>query len=241
MSANETSALQQPNPFRVGLSADFCDEQGKLIFPDIGLSSFEGHPGVDHEFVSSYKPEYSPDQLADYDVLISLKPRVTAQSLEGVTRLCAIGRCGVGYDNVDLEACTRHGIAVYITPGGVVRPVAESILLLVLALSHRLLIKDRQVRHRHRRPGQHCERGRSPAALARSAPHSGLRPLCFRRACRAAWRRTGLSRRIAPRIGFCPRQLPPHAADKRSYRQGTTRAHEARCSPHQHCARPHRR
>jgi phosphoglycerate dehydrogenase-like enzyme len=146
MSANETSALQQPNPFRVGLSADFCDEQGKLIFPDIGLSSFEGHPGVDHEFVSSYKPEYSPDQLADYDVLISLKPRVTAQSLEGVTRLCAIGRCGVGYDNVDLEACTRHGIAVYITPGGVVRPVAESILLLVLALSHRLLIKDRQVR-----------------------------------------------------------------------------------------------
>jgi phosphoglycerate dehydrogenase-like enzyme len=52
----------------------------------------------------------------------------------------------VGYDNVDLEACTRAGIAVYITPGGVVRPVAESILLLVLALSHRLTIKDRQVR-----------------------------------------------------------------------------------------------
>jgi phosphoglycerate dehydrogenase-like enzyme len=79
-------------------------------------------------------------------VLISLKPRVTAHSLEGVSRLCAIGRCGVGFDNVDLNACTEHGIAVYITPGGVVRPVAESIVLLVLALSHRLLQKDRMVR-----------------------------------------------------------------------------------------------
>ena len=47
---------------------------------------------------------------------------------------------------MDLKSCTDRGIAVFITPGGVVRPVAESILLLVLALSHRLLIKDRQVR-----------------------------------------------------------------------------------------------
>jgi len=52
----------------------------------------------------------------------------------------------VGYDNVDLRACTDRGIAVYITPQGVVRPVAESIVLLVLALSHRLLQKDRLVR-----------------------------------------------------------------------------------------------
>jgi phosphoglycerate dehydrogenase-like enzyme len=133
--------------FRVGLSADFCDDQGKLIFPDIGLSLFSGVPRLLHEFLPVYQAEYLPFQLTDYDVLISLKPKVTAQSLRGVTRLCAIGRCGVGYDNVDLDACTEQGIAVYITPGGVVRPVAEAILLFVLALSHRLTIKDRMVRH----------------------------------------------------------------------------------------------
>jgi phosphoglycerate dehydrogenase-like enzyme len=132
--------------FRVGLSADFCDEQGQLIFPDIGLSTFAGVPRLSHEFLPEYQAEYSPLQLKDYDVLISLKPKVTAQSLRGVTRLCAIGRCGVGYDNVDLDACTELGIAVYITPGGVVRPVAEAILLFVLALSHRLTVKDRMVR-----------------------------------------------------------------------------------------------
>jgi phosphoglycerate dehydrogenase-like enzyme len=134
------------NPFRIGFSADFCDQQGQPVFPDIGLSLLEGVPRVAHEFVAEYRDEYSPQQLSDYDVLISLKPRVTAQSLAGISRLCAIGRCGVGYDNVDLDACTEHGIAVFITPGGVVRPVGESIVLLVLALSHHLVRKDRQVR-----------------------------------------------------------------------------------------------
>jgi phosphoglycerate dehydrogenase-like enzyme len=134
------------NQFRIGFSADFCDHQGQPVFPDIGLSLLDGIPRVSHEFVAEYRDEYAPHQLADYDVLISLKPKVTTQSLAGISRLCAIGRCGVGYDNVDLEACTDHGIAVFITPAGVIRPVAESIVLLALALSHNLLRKDRLVR-----------------------------------------------------------------------------------------------
>jgi len=51
-----------------------------------------------------------------------------------------------GYDNVDLDACTNRDVAVYITPGGVVRPMAESIVLFVLALSHNLVSKDRLLR-----------------------------------------------------------------------------------------------
>jgi phosphoglycerate dehydrogenase-like enzyme len=133
-------------PFRVGFSADFLRDDGALAFPDLGLSLLDGVEGLEYEFLREYRAEYSPGQLSAYDVMISLKPRVTAESLQGAARLCAIGRCGVGYDNVDLNACTQRGIAVYITPQGVVRPVAESILLLVLALSHRLLQKDRLVR-----------------------------------------------------------------------------------------------
>jgi len=147
MSLQPSSASEQPDSrIRVALSADFCDAQGHPVFPDIGLSLLDGHPGLAYEFLPEYEAEYLPGQLAGYDVLISLKPKVTAQSLAGISRLCAIGRCGVGYDNVDLQACTERGIAVFITPGGVVRPVAESIVLFVLALSHRLTIKDRLVR-----------------------------------------------------------------------------------------------
>ena len=47
---------------------------------------------------------------------------------------------------MDLVSCTEHDIAVYITPPGVVRPVAEAIVLYVLALSHNLVRKDRLVR-----------------------------------------------------------------------------------------------
>jgi phosphoglycerate dehydrogenase-like enzyme len=132
--------------FRTGISADFLDERGSLIFPDIGLSLLDGAPNLSYEFLKEYRAEYIPEQLRDFDVVISLKPRVTADSLKGVDRLCAIGRCGVGYDNVDLAACTDHDIAVYITPTAVMRPVAESIVLLILALSHNLVLKDRLVR-----------------------------------------------------------------------------------------------
>lgn len=144
--SQQTAPGSQSAYFRVAFSADFCGEDGQLAFPELGLSLLSGVPGLAYEFLSEYRSEYTPGQLAPFDVVISLKPRITAQSLEGITRLCAVGRCGVGYDNIDLKACTEHGIAVYITPGEVMRPVAESILLLILALSHRLLEKDTKLR-----------------------------------------------------------------------------------------------
>lgn len=135
---------------KIGFSADFLDGQGRLIFPDSGLSVFDSEPHISYEFLSEHRPEYAPSQLAGYDVvIITSKPRVTPDSVRGVERLCAIGRCGVGYDNVDLVACTEHDIAVYITPGAVIQPMAESIVLLVLALSHNLVTKDRMVRDGH--------------------------------------------------------------------------------------------
>jgi phosphoglycerate dehydrogenase-like enzyme len=138
--------MSDDSRFRVGLSADFLNEQRQLIFPDIGLALLERQPGLEYEFLPEYRPEYAPEQLSRYDVLISLKPRVTEASLAQADRLCAIGRCGVGYDNVDLAACTEHDIAVYITPQGVIKPIAESIVLFVLALSHHLVRKDRMIR-----------------------------------------------------------------------------------------------
>ena len=131
---------------RVGFSADFLDEKENLIFPDVGLSLLDAEPGISYEFLKNNLPEYLPSQLSDIDVLITMKPRISRNSLHGVERLCAIGRCGVGYDNVDLAACTEHDIAVYITPAGVIRPMASSLVLMVLALSHNLVIKDRMMR-----------------------------------------------------------------------------------------------
>jgi len=128
------------------LSADFLNEQHELVFPDIGMQSIRDHPEITTQFLDEYKVEYSPQQLQNADVVLSLKPKVTAASLVGVERLVAVGRFGVGYDNIDLGACTQNDIAVYITRNAVVRPVASSIVLLVLAASHRLVWKDRLMR-----------------------------------------------------------------------------------------------
>jgi D-3-phosphoglycerate dehydrogenase len=71
---------------------------------------------------------------------------VTETTLSGADRLLLVARFGVGSDSVDVEACTKHGVALTITPDGVRRPVAVAAMTFVLALSHKLLIKDRLTR-----------------------------------------------------------------------------------------------
>jgi phosphoglycerate dehydrogenase-like enzyme len=71
---------------------------------------------------------------------------VAAESLERSGDLLAIGRFGVGYDSVDVDACTRQDVLAMITSGAVDRPVAEATIAWMLALTHRITAKDRLVR-----------------------------------------------------------------------------------------------
>jgi len=141
MSAEEPMATE----CRVGLTRDFLREDGTLAF-DIGLDSLAGHPEIRWEFLSRRVPELGREDVRGYDAVVVLAPRVTAQTLEGADRLAIIARFGVGYDAVDVDACTRHGVVLTITPDGVRRPVAASAMTYILALSHKLLIKDRLTR-----------------------------------------------------------------------------------------------
>ena len=131
--------------FRVGVTRDFLKPDGTLGFGDIGLSLLD-EGGVDWEFLAQDTPTLRPDQVEGYDALIVLAPAVTAHMLEGADRLTIVARFGVGYDKVDVQACTKNGVMLTITPDGVRRPVAVAVMTLVLALSHKLLIKDRLTR-----------------------------------------------------------------------------------------------
>lgn len=78
-------------------------------------------------------------EIHDADALIVRSAtKVTAGLLAGAPRLRAVGRAGVGVDNVDLEAATQRGIVVMNTPGGNAVSVAEHTLALILALARRL-------------------------------------------------------------------------------------------------------
>jgi len=87
--------------------------------------------------------------LQGYDVIISLAPAYTTESLKGVKGLKAICRFGVGYDMVDLAACSEANIIVTITRGAVNYSVAEATITWMLALSHRVFEKDKLVRSGH--------------------------------------------------------------------------------------------
>ncbi len=135
--------------FRVGVTRDFRAPDGSIGWGDIGLSALEQVPGVEWEFLpadSEGLDELPAEVVAAYDGLLVLTPRVSAASLAGADRLKIVARFGVGYDNVDVAACTEAGVLVTITPDGVRRPVAVSALTLLLALTHRVRIKDQLVR-----------------------------------------------------------------------------------------------
>lgn len=130
--------------FRVGVTGDFLKADGTLGFGDIGLDLFEGSE-VSWEFLPAGS-EVLPEQARDYDGLLVLAPQVTARTLAGTDRLKVVARFGVGYDNVDVPACTQAGVLLTITPEGVRRPVAVAAMTFLLALTHKLLIKDKLTR-----------------------------------------------------------------------------------------------
>ncbi len=132
--------------FRIGLTKDFLSEKGELVFKDIGLSLLDKALDVEYEFMEELLPVVTPEQIKDYDGVISLKPKYTPETFKGVDRLTAIGRFGVGYEMVDLDACTDADVMLFITPGGIRRPVAGGIVTLMLALCRKLLTKDKLVR-----------------------------------------------------------------------------------------------
>lgn len=132
--------------FRVGLTRDFLKPDGSLGFGDIGLDLLDEQPGLVREFLADQHAELPRDVADQYDALLVLAPKVTAATVEGCRRLALVARFGVGYDNVDVPACTRNCVMLSITPDGVRRPVASSVLAFILALAHRLLIKDRLTR-----------------------------------------------------------------------------------------------
>ncbi len=120
-------------------------------------------------FVTRPIPQPAVDVMADYDVSVhpsdaALKPaelgeacreaagmlcvavRVNEDVLNQAPRLKVVANCGVGYDNIDVAACTRRGIVVTNTPGVLTDATADLAFALLLAVARRVAQCDRYVR-----------------------------------------------------------------------------------------------
>ena len=75
-------------------------------------------------------------RIGEYDgILIRSATQLDAELLERATRLRAVGRAGVGVDNVDVPAATKRGIVVANAPQSNVITAAEHTMALLLALA----------------------------------------------------------------------------------------------------------
>lgn len=132
--------------FRIALTADFYESDGRLKYADIGLDLLRSSPQFDVDRIAEHCAEIEPAQLAEVNGVLVLTPRVTARSLSAAADLLVIARFGVGYDSVDVSACTAADVVLCITTGAVDYSVAEATVAWMLALTHHVRMKDRLVR-----------------------------------------------------------------------------------------------
>ena len=81
------------------------------------------------------------------DALVTLvTDRIDEAVLAVATRLSIVANCGVGVDNIDLDACRRRGIAVTNTPDVLTEATADATFALLLDACRRISEGDRAVR-----------------------------------------------------------------------------------------------
>jgi D-3-phosphoglycerate dehydrogenase len=101
---------------------------------DSGVGLLREH--FDVEIGVDWTPEELAERIGDYDgILIRSTTKLDAELISRATRLRAVGRAGVGVDNVDVEAATKRGIVVANAPQSNVVTAAEHTMALLLSLA----------------------------------------------------------------------------------------------------------
>ena len=77
--------------------------------------------------------------IPDYEaLLVRSETRVTAEVIAAGASLRVIARAGVGVDNIDVEAATRHGVIVINSPTGNIVAAAEHTVALLFSLARHI-------------------------------------------------------------------------------------------------------
>jgi len=102
---------------------------------------------VANEDVESWPPSTLLGHVRDADALMAFMPdRIDEPFLRHCERLKIIAAALKGYDNIDVEACTRHGVWLTIVPDLLSLPTAELAMALVLGITRNVPAGDRLVR-----------------------------------------------------------------------------------------------
>ena len=104
-----------------------------------GLEFLGQNPEIEVVVKSGLSTEELYQELQSADgIIIRSATKLTADVLNGQSRLKAIVRAGVGVDNIDRTAATREGIVVMNTPAGNTTSTAEHTIAMMMALSRNI-------------------------------------------------------------------------------------------------------
>ena len=128
--------------FNVGLTSDLSDGAGGFSWGEIAIETLSPLPW---KFLNNSGPVMKSADVTGFDAIAFAGVGVDENSFGSPQNSpLIIARFGVGYDNIDLAACTKAGVALTITPDGSKKPVATAALTLMLATMFRLVAKDKQ-------------------------------------------------------------------------------------------------
>lgn len=98
-----------------------------------GIAKIKGK--ADYYIADNGNPNEYLDEMKDADALIVRIAKCDKNVIENSPNLKVIGRTGVGYDSVDVEAATKAGIPIVITPGANNRSVAEHAVAMMFSIA----------------------------------------------------------------------------------------------------------
>lgn len=125
----------------VTVHVEFAGEKPAIVLlEEAGLNAVHEYGGP------HWDDERTRRKLAGCEAILAGNENFNAYTLGQADRLRIIARNGVGYDRVDLEACTERDIMVANTPGVMADAVADQAFALILALVRHIVSGDRNVK-----------------------------------------------------------------------------------------------
>ena len=121
------------------LVSDPISQTGVDALAEGGHLDVTFQPGLPHDELLKIIPDYAA-------LVVRSQTKVGADVIAAAKNLKAVGRAGVGVDNVDVDAATRRGIVVMNTPGGNTVSTAEHAFSLLVSVARKIPQADASVK-----------------------------------------------------------------------------------------------
>ena len=138
--------------FNLFFTGDYLEETGQVIrsieldrLKDTGFIHAEflrdqmPTPGDSSYWDRLYSLEITPEHVAKANGIVIFRPWVKASAfINGAKDLLVLARAGVGYDKIDISACTRNDVLVFNAPDALTHSTSSAAFTLMLMLAKKV-------------------------------------------------------------------------------------------------------